>query len=100
MSSAAFTRAANRGFGNGFRLAGKRDHGAIVVGIAGAVEDPRACDAAHGVHERVNLCQVAPFGKIWHTFDQAVHEALGICAGSISYEGAVTLRAIRPFHSG
>ena len=43
--------AANGRFCNGFRLAGKGDYCAIVVGVARAVENPGAWDAAHRVDQ-------------------------------------------------
>ena len=57
-----------------------------MVRVARAIEYPSARNAAHGGDERVDLGQVAPFGEIWHAFDQAFHEVLGTAQGQFLYE--------------
>jgi hypothetical protein len=64
---------AQSGFGHGLRTPGKRDHRAIVIGIAVAIEHPDAGHGAHGFRERVHFRDVAPFGKIRHAFDKTFH---------------------------
>lgn len=67
--------AANRSLGDGLGFARKRDHRAIVVRVARAVENPRAWNAAHGADQGIDLREVAAFGKIRHAFNQVVHGA-------------------------
>ena len=79
-----FAHAANRGFGHRLGLSGECDDRAVMIRIALAVEHQNARHGAHGVNERVHFGRVAPFGEIWHAFDQAFHEPLENCPGQIA----------------
>src|SRR5579871_2940096 len=65
--------AEERGFGYGFRIAGKSDDAAIVVGVHFLVENVDAGNGAHDLNERVDVGRVAAFGEIRDTLNQSFH---------------------------
>src|SRR5579864_6065511 len=65
--------AANRGFLNGFALAGEGDNGPVVVGIHLAIQQIDA-GHLHGVDDGVNFGFVAAFRKIGNAFDERGHK--------------------------
>src|SRR3984957_378256 len=68
-----FADAAQGGFGDRFGFAGQGHDAAVVIGIAFAIENVDAGDFAHGGDDGVNLGDVAAFGKIRNTLDDALH---------------------------
>jgi hypothetical protein len=60
---------AEGGFHDGFGGAGEGDDSAVVVGIAGAVEDQRAFHLGNCVLESRYFQKVAAFGKIGDAFE-------------------------------
>ena len=68
-----FADAAQRRLGDVLGFAGERDHAAIVVRVAFAVEQEDAGNFAHGRDDGVHFGGIAAFGEIRNAFDEALH---------------------------
>ena len=55
---------------DGLRRSGKRDHGAVMVGVAALVEDGHAGYGADGVYDPGDDLRTAAFAEVGHTFHQ------------------------------
>lgn len=61
---------AHRGFEHGLAFPREGDDGAVVIGIAGAMENKRAVHAGDGCYERVYCFQIVPFGEVRNALDK------------------------------
>ena len=72
----SLAHATNGGFLNRFAFANQCDDGAVVIGVALAVEQVDA-GHLHGVDDGVDLGLVSAFREIWNTFDERGHNRRG-----------------------
>ena len=57
---------------DGVVLAGDREHGAVVAGVRGPVQQEHAGDRCQGVRETLHDIETAAFGDVGHAFDEHV----------------------------
>src|ERR1700704_3179692 len=62
-----------RGGGHCVRVAGEGEHRAVVIDVAGLIEEPDAGDVADGFRESVDRVATPAFADVRHTLDQPRH---------------------------
>ncbi len=86
---ASFTGGNEGRLGDGVGTSGKGDDAAVVIPIAGAVENQDAGDAAHGGSDAVDARNVAAFREVRDAFDDCVFQA------ALTFQ-PVRLKTMRP----
>jgi hypothetical protein len=56
-------------------VAGESDDTAVMIGIAGAMENKRAADACDGAFDGCDGIQIAPFGEVRNAFEKGSQAA-------------------------
>lgn len=71
----SFRGGTDRAFEQRFARTRDCDHRAVMVGIAGAMEDERSGNRSEGVFERVDYGDIAPLRKVGDAFNETFVQA-------------------------